>query len=26
MAEQQNVPEKVNNQISNTEKIKKLTG
>lgn len=26
MAEQQNVPEKVNNQISNTEKIKELTG
>ena len=26
MAEQQNVLEKVNNQISNTEKIKKLTG
>ena len=26
MAEQQNVPEKVNNQISNTKKIKELTG
>ena len=26
MAEQQNVPKKVNNQISNTRKIKKLTG
>ena len=26
MAEQQNVPKEVNNQISNTEKIKELTG
>ena len=26
MAEQQNVPEKVNNQISNTVEIERLTG